>query len=122
MADTFQPIGAVAVNVVAKRRKQRLFQSAKHAISFFARSAARNAVKQQLRDNGARLSLVPIRVIAEQAEVYLAQHPELYREALERAKQLGYVQTLPIMVTPSDVTNIKTYAQIRSPHKSRASS
>src|SRR5215469_7025273 len=100
MADTFQPIGAVAVNVVAKRRKHKLFQSAKHAISFFARSAAKQAVKQKLRDDGARLSLVPVRVIAEQAEVYLAQHPELYEQALERAKQLGYVQTLPIMVTP----------------------
>ena len=99
MTDTFQPIGAVALNVVAKRRKRQLFQSAKHAISFFARSAARNAVKQQLRDNGARLSLVPIRVIAEQAEVYLAQHPELYRVALERAKQLGFVETKPIHVT-----------------------
>jgi len=81
-------------------RKHKLFQSAKHAISFFARSAAKQAVKQQLRDNGARLSLVPIRVIAEQAEVYLAQHPELYQLALERAKQLGFVETQPIMVTP----------------------
>src|SRR5215469_14175521 len=98
MADTFQPIGAVAVNVVAKRRKP-LFQSAKHAISFFARSAAKQAVKQKLRDDGARLSLVPVRLIAEQAEVYLAQHPELYTLALERAKQLGFVETLPIMVT-----------------------
>src|SRR5215469_18604241 len=99
MADTFQPIGAVAVNVVAKRRKP-LFQSAKHAISFFARSAAKQAVKQKLRDDGARLSLVPVRVIAEQAEVYLAQHPELYEQALERARRLGFVETKSIHVTP----------------------
>ena len=97
MADTFQPIGAVAVNVARKRKP--LFQSAKHAISFFARSAAKQAVKEKIRADGARLSLVPIRVIAEQAEVYLEQHPELYREALERAKQLGFVETMPIMVT-----------------------
>ena len=98
MADTFQPIGAVAVNVM-KRRKP-LFQSAKHAISFFARSAAKQAVKQQIRDHGARLSLVPIREINEQAEVYLAQHPELYEQALERAKSLGFVDTKPLHVTP----------------------
>ena len=80
--------------------RKALFQSARHAISFFARSAAKNAVKQKLRDDGARLSLVPIREINEQAEVYLAQHPEMYQAALERAKQLGFVETLPIMVTP----------------------
>ena len=98
--EPFKQIGAVAVNVVARRRKHKLFQSAKHAISFFARSAAKQAVKEKLRDDGARLSLVPVRVIAEQAEIYLEQHPELYIAALEKAKQLGFVETLPIMVTP----------------------
>ena len=96
--DSFKQIGAVAVNVVRKRKP--LFQSAKHAISFFARSAAKQAVKQQLRDQGRRMTLVPIREINEQAEVYLAQHPELYEQALGRAKQLGFVETMPIMVTP----------------------
>src|SRR5215469_15880224 len=96
--DSLKQIGAVAVNVVRKRKP--LFQSAKHAISFFARSAARQAVKQRLRDEGARLSLVPIREICELAERYLEQHPELYQQALERAKRLGFVETLPIMVTP----------------------
>ena len=98
MADTFQPIGAVAVNVVARRRKP-LFQNAKHAISFFARSAAKQAVKQQLRDQGRRMTLVPIREISELAEIYLAQHPELFQAALERAKQLGFVETKSIHVT-----------------------
>ena len=89
---------ALALLDIAKRRKP-LFQSAKHAISFFARSAARNAVKQKLRDDGARLSLVPVRVICELAERYLAEHPELYTLALQRARRLGFVETLPIMVT-----------------------
>jgi hypothetical protein len=71
-----------------------------HAVSVLARLAARNIIKEQLRDQGRRLSLVPIREINEQALAYLEQHPELYQQALERAKQLGYVQTLPIMVTP----------------------
>ena len=111
--DSFQPIGAVALKVV--RRRKPLFQSAKHAISFFARSAAKQAVKQKLRDDGARLSLVPVRVICEQAEVYLAQHPELYEQALERAKQLGYVQTLPIMTTPDP--SAERNSQLKSPHE-----
>jgi len=80
-------------------RKQQLFHSRNHCINVLARLAAKNAVKEQLRDQGVRLSLVPIREINERAEVYLEQHPELYQQALERAKQLGYVQTLPIMVT-----------------------
>ena len=97
--ETFKQIGAVAVNTVARRRKP-LFQSAKHAISFFARSAAKNAVKQRLRDEGRRMTLVPVSEIAAQAEVYLAQHPELYAQAFERARQLGFVETMPIIVTP----------------------
>jgi hypothetical protein len=97
--DTFQPIGAVAVNVVARRRKA-LFKSANHAINHCARSIARNVIKQQLRDEGRRMTLVPNREIAERAEVYLAAHPELYEQALQRAKALGYIQMLPIHVTP----------------------
>ena len=84
----------------ASKQVKPLFQNAKHAISFFARSAAKQAVKQQLRDSGRRMTLVPIREINEQAEVYLAQHPELWAAALERAKSLGFVQTMSIMVTP----------------------
>ena len=71
-----------------------------HAVSVLARLAAKNAVKEQLRDQGVRLTLVPISEINERAQVYLEQHPELFEAALERAKALGYVQTLPIMTTP----------------------
>ena len=82
------------------RKAKSLFHSANHAINFCARSIARNVIKQQLRDEGRRMTLVPIREIAERAEVYLAAHPELYEQALQRAKALGYVQALPIHVTP----------------------
>ena len=85
------------------RRKAKLFQSAKHAISFFARSAARQAVKQKLTDEGRRMTLVPVSEIAEQAEVYLEQHPELFLAALERAKQLGFVEAKSIHVTPDPI-------------------
>jgi hypothetical protein len=82
------------------RKAKSLFHSANHAINFLARSAARNAVKEKLRDDGVRLSLVPIREISEQAERYLAEHPELYQQALERARQLGMIELQPPMVTP----------------------
>jgi len=79
-------------------RKQQLFHSRNHCINVLARLAAKNAVKEQMRDEGRRMTLVPIREINERAQVYLEQHPELYQQALERAKQLGWIQ--PIMVTP----------------------
>jgi hypothetical protein len=67
---TFQPISASAVHVLA-------------------RLAARKAVTEQLRSQGVRVSLVKPAEISEKAQVYLADHPELYREALERAQRLG---------------------------------
>jgi hypothetical protein len=70
-------------------RAKSLFHSAKHAINFLARSAAKNAVKEKLRADGVRLSLVPIREISEQAQVYLEQHPEHYQQAYERAEADG---------------------------------
>jgi hypothetical protein len=69
-----------------------------HAINVLARLAAKNAVKEQLRDQGVRVTLVPIREITERAQVYLEQHPELYQQALERERQLGMIREP--MVTP----------------------
>jgi hypothetical protein len=54
------------------------------AIHILARLAAKKAIQEKLRADGVRLTLVPPREIAEQAQRYLAEHPELYREALER--------------------------------------
>jgi hypothetical protein len=67
-----------------------------HAINVLARLAAKNAVKEKLRGDGVRMTLVPPRVIAEQAQRYLADHPELYREALERALRLGLIKQHPL--------------------------
>ena len=83
-------------------RAKSLFHSANHAINYCARSIAKNAVKDQLRDQGVRVSLVPIREITERAQQYLANHPELYEQALERARQLGMVDLQPPMTTPDD--------------------
>jgi hypothetical protein len=63
-----------------------------HAVHVLARLAAKNAVKEKLRGDGVRMSLVPPREIAEQAQRYLAEHPELYQQALERAKQMGWIK------------------------------
>ena len=81
MAKSFHPVGT-------------------HAINVLARLAAKNAVKEQLRDQGVRLTLVPIREITERAQVYLEQHPELFQQALERAKQMGMIEIREPMVTP----------------------
>jgi hypothetical protein len=84
--DTFQPISASAVHVLA-------------------RMAAKKAVQEQLRADGVRVTLVKPAEISARAQVYLSQHPELYREALERALRLGMFEKRkrrlsPIMVTP----------------------
>ena len=68
--DTFQPISASAVHVLA-------------------RTAARKAVQEELRSEGVRVSLVKPSDISVRANEYLSQHPELYRAALERAQQMG---------------------------------
>jgi hypothetical protein len=62
------------------------------AINVLARLAAKNAVKEQMGGQGRRMTLVPPREIAEQAQRYLADHPELYQQALERAKQMGWIK------------------------------
>jgi len=63
-----------------------------HAVHVLARLAARNIVKDQLRNQGVRLSLVPIRDIHAQAQEYLRQHPELYVVARERALRMGMIE------------------------------
>jgi hypothetical protein len=62
-----------------------------HAVIVLARRAAGNAVKDQLRAEGARVTLIPPRVVAEKAQRYLADHPELYEQARERAVRMGFI-------------------------------
>jgi hypothetical protein len=93
--DTFQPVSASAVHVLA-------------------RMAAKRAVTEQLRAEGV-VSLVPPRDISAKAQVYLGQHPELYREALDRAQRLGMYERRR---RKSGVTKLKTNAQSREQPKS----
>ena len=84
-------------------RKAKSFSHIRTSVVYvLARLAARNAVKEQLRDQGVRVTLVPIRQVHEQADEYLRQHPELYAEARERARQLGMIELQPPLVTPDD--------------------
>jgi hypothetical protein len=66
-----------------------------HAIAVLARLAARNAVKEKIRADGERLSLMPPRIISERAKAHLEAHPELYQQALERALRLGWIEQDP---------------------------
>ena len=69
MAEPFQPIGALAINVLAK-------------------CAAKKAVVEQLRASGNR-AVVPHREIVRQTRAYLAAHPELHEQALATAWELS---------------------------------
>ena len=73
MAKPFKPIGAVAINVLA-------------------RLAARNEVKEQLKAQGVRVSLVKPAEIAERARAYLEANPSLYEEAYSRAWRMGLIE------------------------------
>ena len=82
MAKPFKPIGTSAVKVLA-------------------RLAARNIIKQQLRDEGVRVTLVPAHEIDEKAREYLSANPRLYEEAYARAVRMGWVkEPQGILVTP----------------------
>jgi protein involved in temperature-dependent protein secretion len=50
-----------------------------------ARMMAKRAVQEQLRSEGVRVSLVRPAEISARVQVYLQSHPEVWREALERA-------------------------------------
>ena len=70
-------------------RAKSLFPIGTSVVKVLARQAARNAVKQQLSAQGVRVSHVPMAEIIARASAYLSDHPELYREALERAQRMG---------------------------------
>jgi hypothetical protein len=73
----------------------------RQAVMLFARLAAKRAVQDNLRAQGVRVSLVPPAEIMRQAGEYLANHPELYQLALERANKLGYIDPLRANVLTS---------------------
>jgi len=59
------------------------------AVNVLARLAARQAVIAQLRDEGRRVSLIKASTISALTNERLANNPQLYAEAHERAQRLG---------------------------------
>ena len=80
---------AQATNSLSRNNSFKLVGT--QAVKLLARLAARNAVKARLRGQGVRVSHVPMAEIIARANAYLADHPELHREALERAQRLGMI-------------------------------
>jgi hypothetical protein len=58
------------------------------AVKTLARLAAKRAVQNKLRDQGVRISVYPYADLMRLAHEYLAAHPELYQQALERANRM----------------------------------
>jgi hypothetical protein len=81
----------MATRTLSPKRLAERAQLHRQAVMVLARLAAKRAVQDQLRAQGVRVSLVPPRDIAEKASTYLVSHPELYQQAKERAKRLGYI-------------------------------
>jgi hypothetical protein len=61
-----------------------------HMVHVLARLQAKRLVQEQLRAEGVRVTLVKPREINEKATAYLAQHPEVWRLAIQRAHKLDY--------------------------------
>ena len=89
--DTFQPIGAVAANVVAQVPIFPRYSGVAHAL---ARYRARKAVEHELRSQGLRVSHIPIRDIMAQAMEYLRNHPELLDQCAETVRNDPKLRTL----------------------------
>jgi hypothetical protein len=77
-------------------RAKSLFPIGTPVVKMLARSAARRAVNEQLRAQGVRVSHVKYAEIVSRASAYLADHPALYTEALERAQRLGMIEHDPM--------------------------
>jgi hypothetical protein len=57
-------------------------------VGIAARMIARKAVRQELRDQGVRVTLVPPAEINQKATAYIATHPEIWVLAVERARKI----------------------------------
>jgi hypothetical protein len=101
---------AQAVRSLSPKQILERTQRHRQAVSLFARLAAKRAVQDNLRAQGVRVSLFPIAELMRQAREYLDTHPELYQQALERARRMGYIDPLSANLT----TNAQTQDQPKS--------
>jgi hypothetical protein len=79
----------MAVRSLSPKQIAERTQLHRQAVIQFARSAAKRAVKEEMRAQGIRLTLVFPATITAKASEYLSAHPELFDEARERARKLG---------------------------------
>src|SRR6516165_5305852 len=66
-----------------------------HMVHILARLQAKRLVQEQLRAEGIRLSLVSPREVQERATAYLRDHPEVWKEAMQRAHKLDELEGQP---------------------------
>ena len=71
-------------------RQERKAIQARAAVGVLAMQAAKREVKAQIRARGERLCNFTGRDITLRAEAWLAEHPEMFAEAREKAVTLGY--------------------------------
>ena len=57
-------------------------------VGIAVRMIAKRAVESELRSQGVRVTLVPPAEINQRATAYIATHPEIWVQALERAKKI----------------------------------
>jgi hypothetical protein len=103
----------MAVRSLSPKQIAERTQLHRQAVIQLARLAAKNAVKAEMRAQGVRLTLVFPATITAKASEYLSAHPELFDEARERARKLGYVDPLS--------ANISSDAQRQNEPKSTTS-
>ena len=78
MADTFQPIGAVTVNVMAQLP---IFLRYTSVVRTVAHRLARRVIERQLQAEGVRVTYFPYAQLRVLTREYLAAHPELLDQA-----------------------------------------
>jgi len=91
-------------NLSPNRVAQKLHEH-RQAVMVLALMRAKKAVQDQLRAQGVRVFRVPPAEVMRQAREYLDTHPELYQQALERAKRMGYVDPRCAELSPGQAIN-----------------
>jgi hypothetical protein len=65
-------------------------EMARIAVRVVAEQYARKTVRENLRQQGVKLTYVSVREIIEQARAWLLAHPEAMAEARAKAAEMGY--------------------------------
>jgi hypothetical protein len=85
------------------------------AVKVLARLSAKRLVQAQLRDQGVRVTLFPHAELMRLAGEYLANHPELYVAAHERARRMTAEGVFGKRAQRALLANISNSAQSKAP-------